>query len=186
MDSTRPLVSKFSSPFNNPSVTVPRTPITIGIYATFMFDSFSVFFNSLPWSRYLSFFSFFFNFSLWSAETANSIILQVLVFYLFFFFLITITRSGLLTEIRWSVCMSKSHRSLCVSFSRTDAGLCIYHLFFWSNFNFLHNSQWMTYPTRSYLALYSYFCPIADALIICCTMWNRVCFIGVIVVCKSN
>ena len=27
------------------------------------------------------------------------------------------------------VCMSKSHRSLCVSFSRTGAGLCIYDLF---------------------------------------------------------
>ena len=35
--------------------------------------------------------------------------------------------------------MTKSQRSLCVLFSRTDFGLCIYHLFVWSNFNFLHN-----------------------------------------------
>ena len=45
--------------------------------------------------------------------------------------------------------MSKSHRSLCVSFSRTDSGLCIYHLFVWSNLNFLHNSQWITLPAQS-------------------------------------
>ena len=45
----------------------------------------------------------------------------------FFFFLLTIIMSGLLAEIRWSVCMSKSHRSLCVSFSRTRAWFCIYY-----------------------------------------------------------
>ena len=56
----------------------------------------------------------------------------------FFFLLLIIIRSGLLAEIRWSVCTSKSHWSLCVSFSRTAAGLCIYHLFVWSNLNFLH------------------------------------------------
>ena len=37
-------------------------------------------------------------------------------------------RSGLLAGIRWSVCMLKSHWSLCVAFSRTGAGLCMYHL----------------------------------------------------------
>ena len=58
-------------------------------------------------------------------------------------------RSGLLAGIRWSVCMLKSHRSLCVAFSWTGAGLCIYHLFVWSNLNFLHISQ-------SCLALYSF------------------------------
>ena len=56
-----------------------------------------------------------------------------------FFFLI-ITRSGRLAKIRWSVCISKSQRSLCVSFSRTDVGLCVYHLFVWSNLNFLAQS----------------------------------------------
>ena len=41
------------------------------INVTFMFKSF---FNSLAKSRYLSFFSFSFNFTQWSAETAKSII----------------------------------------------------------------------------------------------------------------
>ena len=54
MVSTRPLISKPSSPCTNPLVTVPRVPITIGITVTFMFHSF---FNSLARSRYLSFFS---------------------------------------------------------------------------------------------------------------------------------
>ena len=46
-----------------------------------------------------------------------------------FLCVLIIIRSRLLAEIRWSVCMSKSHRSLCESFSRTDTGLYIYHLF---------------------------------------------------------
>ena len=45
---------------------------------------------------------------------------------------------------------------VCVSFSRTDAGLCIYHLFKWSNLDFLQNSQWITLPTQSCLVLYSF------------------------------
>ena len=113
MVSTRPPTSKSSSSFSNPFVTVPKAPITIGIIVSFMFHSF---FNSLARSRYLSFFSHSFSFILWSAGTAKFTILQVL-----FFLLIIIIRSGLLAEIRWSVCMSKSHRSLCVSFSRIAA-----------------------------------------------------------------
>ena len=68
-------------------------------------------------------------------------------------------RSGLLAGIRWSVCIRviyESHTSLCESFSRTGAGLCIYYLFVWSNWNFLHISQWITLPTQSCLALYSF------------------------------
>ena len=38
--STRFLISNSSSPFNNPLVTVSRTPITVGINVTFMFRSF--------------------------------------------------------------------------------------------------------------------------------------------------
>ena len=106
MVSTCPSTSKSSSPLNNPLVTVPKAPITIGIIVTFMFHSF---FNSLARSRYLSFFSHSFSFILWSAGTAKSTILQVL------FFLLIIIKSGFLAEIRWSMCMSKSHRSLCVS-----------------------------------------------------------------------
>ena len=43
-----------------------------------------------------------------------------------------------------------------VSFSRTDSGLCIYHLFVWWNFNYLHNSKRVTFPTQSCLVLYSF------------------------------
>ena len=35
--STRPLISKSSSPFNNPLVTVPKAPITISIIVSFIF-----------------------------------------------------------------------------------------------------------------------------------------------------
>ena len=85
MVSTRPPTSKSSRPFNNPLVTVPSAPITIGIIFTIMFHSF---FNSLARSRYLSFFSHSFSFILWSAGTAKSTILQVLFFFFFFFWLL--------------------------------------------------------------------------------------------------
>ena len=134
MVTTRPPTSKTSSPFSNHLITVPKAQITTGIIVTFMFHSF---FNSLARSRHLSFFSHSFSFILWSTGTANSTILQTL-------FLLIIIRPGLLAEIRWSIYTSKSHRSLCVSFSRTCAGLCLYHLFVWSNLNFLHISQWIT------------------------------------------
>ena len=81
-----------------------------------------------------------------------------------------IMRSGLLAGIRWSVCMLKSQRSLCVSFSWTGAGLCIYHLFVWSNWNFLHISQWITLPTQSSLALYSFCANLLHSLI----MWLNI------------
>ncbi len=59
MVSIRPVISKSSSPCTNPSATVPRAPITIGIIVTFMFHSLI---NSLSRSRYQSFFSLFFQF----------------------------------------------------------------------------------------------------------------------------
>ena len=109
MVSTRLLISKSYSPFINPSVSVPRAPITIGITVTFMF---------------LSYPSFCFPFySGWSAGTSKSTIRQVL------FFLFIITRSGRLTEIRGSVFISKSMRSLCVSLSRTDSEFRNYYFF---------------------------------------------------------
>ena len=122
---------------------------------------FHIFFSFLVRSRYLPFFSLSFNFILWSAETAKSIILQVLNF------LLISRRSGRLGKIKWFVCTSKSIRGLCVSFSTTDVGLCIYHLFVGSNFNFLHNSQWIALTTQSCLVLYSF-----DANLLCLLiMW---------------
>ena len=84
--STHPPISKSSRPFHNPLVIVPNAPITTGTIVTFMLHSF---FSSLAWSRYLTFFSLSFRFILWSAGTAKSTILQLLVFFffvLFFFF----------------------------------------------------------------------------------------------------
>ena len=72
MVSTRPPTCKSSRPFNNPLVTVPKAPVTIGIIVTFMFHSF---FNSLARLRYLSLFSHSFSFIQWSAGTAKSTIL---------------------------------------------------------------------------------------------------------------
>ena len=119
--------------------------------------------HSLARSRFLSFFSLPFNFILWSAETAKFTILQVLFFFLFFlfflffffFFLLIIIRSGLLVEIWWSF-VSKNLIGICVSFITTDVGFYTYHFFAWSNLNFLHYSQWITFPTLltfSFLAM---------------------------------
>ena len=138
---------------------MPKTPITFGTVVTFMLH---IFFNSLARSRYLSFFSHSFSFILWLERTAKLTIFQIL-----FFFLLIIIRSVLVAEIRWSVCMSKSHRSLCVFFSWTGAGLCIYHLLVGSNFNFLHISQEITLLIQSYLALYSLCSNLLHSLI----MW---------------
>ena len=92
----------------------------------------------------------------------------------FSFFLLITIRSGLLAEIRWSVFIPKSHRSLCVSFSWTEVGLCIYHLFVWSNLNFWHISQWIILPTQSCLVLYSFCANLQHSLI----MWLMVSFLS--------
>ena len=112
--STRPQTSESSRPFNKPLVIVLKAPITIGTIVTFMFHSF---FNSLARSGYVSFLSHSFSGQL-GQESRQFCKLS--------FLLLIIIRSDLLAEIRWSVCMSKSHRSLCMSFSRTGAGLCMH------------------------------------------------------------
>ena len=109
-------------------------------------------------------FTFLCFFFLGSAGTTRSTICK------FSFFWLIIIRPRLLASIMWSVCLSKSHRSLCVSFSKTDAGLCIYHLFIWSNFNFLHISQWITLSNLSCLVLYPFCVNLLYSLI----MWLRV------------
>ena len=63
------------------------------------------------------------------------------------FFVFTITISGRLVDIMWSVCISKSPRNWCVSFCRTNSALSIYHLLVWSNFNLLHNSKYITFQS---------------------------------------
>ena len=69
MISTRPFISKSSSPFINPSVSVPRAPVIIGKNVTFMFHCF-----------FSSFFSLSFDFTLWSARTARPTIFKFAFF----------------------------------------------------------------------------------------------------------
>ena len=135
---TRPLISKSSSPFINfwwlnrvhklqmVSLSFPCF-IVLGIFC------------SRGMSRYFSLFLLSFSFTQGLTGMTNSTIRLVI----FFFFII---RSGCMAEIRSYVNIWKSQQSLCVSFSNTDSGLCIYHLFVWSNLNFLHNSLWITFP----------------------------------------
>ena len=158
MASTRPPTSKSSSPFSNPLITVPKSPITIGIIVTLMFHSIFQFPSKAEVLILL--FTLFQFYSVVSRDSkvdnfANSL----------FFFLLIIIKSDLLTEITRSVCMSKSQKSLCVSFSRTDVEFCIYHLFVWSILNFLHISQWIPLTTQSYLVLYSFCANLLHSLI---------------------
>ena len=114
--------------------------------------------SSLARSRYLSpFFAFFFfSFTLWSTGMTKSTI-----------FFLTITRSRRLAEIRWSFCISKSQRILCISFSRVYSGLYWYHLIVWSNLNFLHNYWWISFPTQSCQVIYFFALILLHSLI----MW---------------
>ena len=82
MVSTRPLISKSSSPSTDLLVTVLRAPITIGITVTFMFHSF--FFSFLTRSRCLCFFFAFFQ--CYSVVYWNSIVYNLVGSLFFFFF----------------------------------------------------------------------------------------------------
>ena len=117
MVSSRPPTSKSSSPFSNPLVTALNAPFTIAIIVTVMFHGFFQFPRKAEVLILLfTFFQFYSAVSRYSKvhNFANSL----------FLLLITI-RSGLLAEIRWSVCMSKSPWCLCVSFLRQMLG-CAY------------------------------------------------------------
>ena len=60
MVSTRPPTSETSRPFNNPLVTVPKAPITIGIIITFMFHIFFQFSSKVEVLIFLfTFFQFY-------------------------------------------------------------------------------------------------------------------------------
>ena len=135
MVSTRPLISKSSSPCTNHLVTVPSTSITIDITVSFIFHSF---FSSQARSGYLSLLSLSFHFTVCSAGQQESTIRQVLFFSFFFFSLDLLVWSRLC-----DLGLSQN--------PRTHSGLCTYHLLVWSNLNFLHSSQWITFPTQSCL-----------------------------------
>ena len=132
MVSIRLLISKSSSSCINSLVTVPRAPITIGINVTFIFYSL---FNSL--ARSISRDSKVHNF-LRSLLSLSLLLLLLLLLLLY----------GLVVWPRLSDpfgCQNPIRVFFCVSFSKTDVGLCIHHLLVWANLNFLHNSQWISF-----------------------------------------
>ena len=155
MVSTCSPTSKSSSPFSNPLVTVRNALITIGIIVTCMFQFFQFPSKVEVLIRLFTFFQFYSVVS-WDSKVD---------YFASYPFLLIIIKSVLLAEIRWSVCLPKSHRSLCVSFSRTGAGLYIYHLFVWSNLYFLHISQLITLPAQSCLVLYSFCANLLHSLL---------------------
>ena len=83
MVSSRPVISESFGLFINPSVIVPKAPIKVETIVSFMFHSlfFFNFFNSLARFCYL-----FFNFTLWSAGTVKSTILQNLFFLYYYYY----------------------------------------------------------------------------------------------------
>ena len=121
MVSTRPPTSKSSSPFSYCSKRTNYNWYNCHLHVPQFFQ-----FPSKV-EVLILLFTFFQFYSVVSRES------KVDYFASSLFLLLIIIKSGLLAGIRWSVCILKSHRSLCESFSRTGAGLCIYHLLVFVN-----------------------------------------------------
>ena len=143
MVSAYPPISISFSPLIKPLGIVQSAPITIDISITFMFNGFLVLWLGLSTCNSFCFLWFSF---------CGPPGWQSPLFGRFSFLCFTLTWSGLLARIRWSVCISKSQRILWVSFSSTDFGLFIHHLVEWTNFSFLHNSQWFIFPPSCVLS----------------------------------
>ena len=141
----------------------PSAPFTISITVTFMVHSFLF---SCKVFVLISLFAFL---QFYPVVSQNG-----KVYYLAgSLFLLTITKSAHQAEIRWSICISKSQRILCILFSRMDSVLFIYHLVVWSNLNFLHNSQWIIFPP-SHVLSYTLFALInCIIIIIICKFFNQ-------------
>ena len=139
------------SPLIKPLGIVPSGPVTNGV--TFTFIAILIIWQGLTTSISFSFLWFL----LCGPPGCQSSLFGRFFIYFLFFWLI-ISWSCFLAEIGLAVCISKSQRTLCISFSRTDSGLSIYYLFIWSNFSFLHKYQCITFLTQSYLILYSFCC----------------------------
>ena len=169
---TCPVFSKSSRSFTRALGIAPKAPINISISVTFMLHS--LFF--LARSSYLSLFylSFFSPYRPpgWQSLLFHSlyfiyIYIYIYIYIFFFFFFLSIIRFGHLAEIRWFIWISKSQWTLCILSSRTDSGLCKYHLFILWNINCMSNSQWIIFFTQSCLVSYSFYANLLHSLI----MW---------------
>ena len=157
MVSTRLRTSKSFSPFNNPLVTVPIAPIITGIIVTFIFHSF---FSVLEQGQ--GTFPLFHILSVLFCGQPGQQSPQFCKFSFFCWLLLSLVFWPRLGD----PCVCQSPIGVYVLFSRTGAGLCIYHLLVCSNFNFLHISQWITFPTQPCLVLYSFCANLLHSIII--------------------
>ena len=80
-------------------MTLPRSPITIGIIVTFMFHRFI---NSLTVLKYIYLFSHSFNFPLWSVGTANY------YYYYYYYYYFTCLPPRFVVVFHWSMRESMS------------------------------------------------------------------------------
>ena len=143
MVTTRPLISNSSTPCSNLLVIVPIAPITNSITVTFMCHSFFQFSGQIL--VLISLFVFL------QPERQS----PLFGWFSFFFFFCLLPRVLVIWTRLNDPFVSQNLEEFWVSFSWTDSGLCIYHLFVWSNLNFLHNFRWITLPTQLCLLLYS-------------------------------
>ena len=67
-------------------------------------------------------------------------------------------KSRILARSSGSVSVVKFQRMLCVSFSEIDSGMCINYLPALSNFNFLHDSHWITGEYSSKILIFFLLC----------------------------
>ena len=86
-------------------------------------------------------------------------------FLLFLFIFLIITKSSLLDEIRWSVCISKSQRIMCLILTNV---FLLEHIPFCNivKFKFLAQFPVISFPSQSCLVLYSFWTSLLYSLII--------------------
>ena len=127
MVSIRTLISKSFNPFNNPSVTVPRAPITIGIIVTFMLHSTFQFPSKV---EVLIRLLFPFDFTLWSTGTAK---IHDFAYSLFCWLsllssLLLLLLLSLITHIHYECACARAHTH---THTRTRSRAHIYIYIYW-------------------------------------------------------
>ena len=165
---TRPLISKSSSLFNNPLVIVRRAPITISINVTFFSHNLlGFFFSFLARSRYLSLFSFSFNFTQHSPQFSKYAFFSFSFLFFFFFFLLIIKKVFKSGRDFFYLYVSQNPKGVCASHSLGHILDCSYTIYsYGQNWNFLNSSQWITLTTKSFLVLYSFCANLLHSIII--------------------